>query len=179
MFRTVLLSIIRSTSLYTQQWYMSYRFADSLRAGTGWNSVPSWSCLQAVRYTGMTYIIAVCTVKYSWRWTEELSETNRASFQNKTEKLVHLVGFIIRNARIVSRCTVTWRSNSDTAIVMQYYCLQQQQYHLSDPSYCRYSCPKLFTQQGSEIQSSSPPTCCLITHHIHAFSARIWRLVLF
>jgi len=35
MFRTVPLSIIRSFSLYTQQWYMSYRFADSLRAGLG------------------------------------------------------------------------------------------------------------------------------------------------
>ena len=33
MFRTVPLSIIRSFSLYTQQWYMSYMFADSLRAG--------------------------------------------------------------------------------------------------------------------------------------------------
>ena len=31
MFRTVPLSIVRSFSLYTQQWYMSYRFADSLR----------------------------------------------------------------------------------------------------------------------------------------------------
>ena len=40
MFRTVPLSIIRSFSLYTQQWYMSYRSADSLRAG---------SCSQAVR----------------------------------------------------------------------------------------------------------------------------------
>ena len=29
MFRTVPLSIIRSFSLYTQQWRMSYRFADS------------------------------------------------------------------------------------------------------------------------------------------------------
>jgi len=29
MFRTVSLFIIRSFSLYTQQWYMSYRFADS------------------------------------------------------------------------------------------------------------------------------------------------------
>ena len=37
MFRTVLLSIVRRFSLYTQQWYMSYRFADSLRAGSGWN----------------------------------------------------------------------------------------------------------------------------------------------
>jgi len=35
MFRTVPLSIIRSFSLYTQQWYMSYRFADSLQAGSG------------------------------------------------------------------------------------------------------------------------------------------------
>jgi hypothetical protein len=37
MFRTVSLSIIRSFSLYTQQWYMSYRFADSLQAGSEWN----------------------------------------------------------------------------------------------------------------------------------------------
>ena len=35
MFRTIPLSIIRSFSLYTQQWYMSYRFADSLREGSG------------------------------------------------------------------------------------------------------------------------------------------------
>jgi len=35
MFRTIPLSIIRSFSLYTQQWYTSYRFADSLRAGLG------------------------------------------------------------------------------------------------------------------------------------------------
>jgi len=31
MFRTVPLSIIKSFSLYTQQWHMSYRFADNLR----------------------------------------------------------------------------------------------------------------------------------------------------
>jgi hypothetical protein len=54
--------------------------------------VPSWSC----------------TVKNSWWWTEELSETCRVSFQNKFEKLLHLVGFIIRN---LSRCTVTWTTN--------------------------------------------------------------------
>jgi len=41
MFRTVPLSIIRSFSLYTQQWYMSYRFIDSCRAGSGWNAVLS------------------------------------------------------------------------------------------------------------------------------------------
>jgi hypothetical protein len=45
-FRTVPLYeyIIRSFSLYTQRWYMSYRFVDSFPAGSGWNAVPSWSC---------------------------------------------------------------------------------------------------------------------------------------
>jgi len=52
MFQTVPLSIIRSFSLCTQQWYMSYRFADS------------------------------CHVMFYSK--------------NKCEKLVHLVGFIIR-----------------------------------------------------------------------------------
>jgi len=37
MFRTGPLSIIRSFSLNTQELYMSYRFADSLRAGSGRN----------------------------------------------------------------------------------------------------------------------------------------------
>ena len=57
------------SSLYTQQWYMSHRFAESLRAGSG----------------------------RTWWWTEELSETYRVLFpKNKFEKLVHLVGFITR-----------------------------------------------------------------------------------
>ena len=43
--------------------------------------------------------IAVCTTKNSWWWTEELSETYSLSFQNKFEKLVHLIGFIIRKCR--------------------------------------------------------------------------------
>jgi len=38
----------------------------------------------------MTYTIDVCTVKNSWWWTEELSETCRVLFQNKFEKLVNL-----------------------------------------------------------------------------------------
>ena len=75
MSRTVPPSIIRSFSLHAQQCYMSYRFADSLRAGSGRN------CPKHVEL-------------YS---------------KNKLEKLVHLVGFIIRN---VSRRTVTWTSNS-------------------------------------------------------------------
>jgi hypothetical protein len=39
MFRAVPLSVIRSYSLYTQQWYISDIFVDSFRAaaGSGWN----------------------------------------------------------------------------------------------------------------------------------------------
>jgi len=96
MFRTVPLSIIRSFSLYKQQWYMSYRFADSLRAGSGWNCSSILILLTSCQQNCMTYTIALCNVKNSWWWAEELSETCRVSFQNKLEKLVHLVGFIIR-----------------------------------------------------------------------------------
>jgi len=59
MFQTVPLSIIRRFSLHTQQWYMSYRFADSLRAGSEWSSVLILlaSCL--------TYTIAVCVCRFA------------------------------------------------------------------------------------------------------------------
>ena len=43
MFRKVPLSVIRSFSLYTHQWYTSYRFADSLRAGSGRKAWPPHS----------------------------------------------------------------------------------------------------------------------------------------
>jgi hypothetical protein len=79
MFQKVPLSIIRSYSLYTQQWHMSYGFVvDSLRAGSVWNILILLleSCLQ----TCMTYTVAECTVNNSWWWTEELSETCRVSF---------------------------------------------------------------------------------------------------
>jgi len=52
--------------------------------------------IASYQQTCMTYTIAVCIVNNSWWWTEELSETRRVSFRNKFEKLVHLVGFIIR-----------------------------------------------------------------------------------
>jgi hypothetical protein len=118
MFRTVPLSIIRKISLNTQQWYMSYRFADSLRAGSGWNyrldalisQIYSWietldvsdsssvhhqeffTVVNVICHTGL--LTAVRTVKNFWWWTEELSKTCRVSFQNKFETLLHLGGFI-------------------------------------------------------------------------------------
>ena len=77
-------------SLYTQQWYTSYRFVDSSRA------VPSWSCSKAV-YKPVWHIplLSVQWINSWWR-TEQLSETCRVSCQNKFVKLVHLVGFIVR-----------------------------------------------------------------------------------
>ena len=79
MFQTVPLSIIRSFSLYTQQWYMSYRFADSLQVGSGWSSI--LILLISCQQTCMTYTIAEFTLKNSWWWTEELSETCTVLFQ--------------------------------------------------------------------------------------------------
>ena len=66
------------------------------------------SCLQ----TCTTYTVAVYAVLDYRLWTEELSETCRVSFQNKFEKLAHLVGCIVRN---LTRCTVTWTSNCHDA----------------------------------------------------------------
>ena len=52
-FRTVPVSIIRSFSLYTQQWYMSYMFADSFWAGSGWKRVT-----EALRFGALTIFMA-------------------------------------------------------------------------------------------------------------------------
>jgi len=66
-------------SLYTRQWYMSYRFADSLRAGA-----------------------------YALQWkTPDDGQRNCPKhvdlhFKNKFEKLVHLVGFIIRKMNVIT-----------------------------------------------------------------------------
>ena len=65
MFRTVSVSIVRSFSLYTQQWYMSYMFADSLRAGSGRNYSSVLILLASCQQTCMIYTIAVFTVKNS------------------------------------------------------------------------------------------------------------------
>ena len=93
MFRTVPLSIIRSSSLYTQQWYMAYRFADSLRAG----SVPSWSCSQAV--SKPVWHIPLLCVQWKTPDNGQRNYPKHVEFhsKNKFEKLMHLVGFIIRN----------------------------------------------------------------------------------
>ena len=89
MFRTIPLSIIRSSSVYTQQWYMSYRFVDSLLAESG-------SCSQAVNKP--VWHIPLLFVQ--WK-TPDYGQRNcpkHVEFysKNKFEELVYIVGFIIR-----------------------------------------------------------------------------------
>ena len=98
MFRTVPLSIIRSFSLYTKQWHMSYRFADSLRAGSGRGRFRPDPARKL-------YDIYHCCV-----YSEKLMVVDRGTVQNmqfysknKFEKLVHLVGFITR-IKILNLC---------------------------------------------------------------------------
>jgi len=105
MFRTVPLSIIRSFSLYTQQWYMSYRFADSVRAGSGRKFRPDPAC----KLSANLYDIHHCCV-YSEKllMMDRGTERNHVEFysKNKFEKLVHLGGFIIgiyHDARLPER----------------------------------------------------------------------------
>ena len=58
--------------------------------------VPSWSCSKAVYKP--VWRIPVPSVQWinSWWWAVELPETCRVSCQNKFEKLVYLVGLIIK-----------------------------------------------------------------------------------
>jgi len=105
MFRTVSLSIISSFSLYAQQWYMSYRLADSL-----------WTNQYAI------YHCCMHSEKTADDGQRNCPKHVQFHSKNKFEKLVHLVGFVIRiyhDAR--SRCTVPWTSIS--SIYFKFYVL--------------------------------------------------------
>ena len=104
MFRTFPLSIIRSFSLYTQQWYMSH-------------NKPVW-------HIPLLYV--------QWKTPDDGQRKCRKHVEfyskNKFEKLVHLVGFIIRiyhDARSpehqVSCCVrerCEWGSARDMTIIL-------------------------------------------------------------
>ena len=96
---------------------------------------PSWSCSQAVSKTCMTYTIAVCTVKNSWWWTEELSETCIEFYsKNIFEKLVHLVGFIIR---IYHDARLPERQIKQVTFVCKYLVFTER-----GKCYCIFACKK-------------------------------------
>jgi len=117
-FRQFHCPIIKSLSLYKQQWYMSYSITDSLRAGSG-------SCSQAVSKP-VWHIPLLCV---QWKTPNDglrnCPKHVEFQFKNKFEKLVRQVGFIIRN---LSRCTVTWTSNSSNLYVHKYKCLITNHY---------------------------------------------------
>jgi hypothetical protein len=106
MFRTVPPSIIRSFSLYTQQWYMSYRFADSLRAGSGWN--------------------ALISLIYSWNETLHVSDSSS----------VHHQEFFTVHTTMVHVIQVCWqlagRIRMELLISQIYSC--NETLHVSDSS---------------------------------------------
>jgi hypothetical protein len=60
--------------------------------------------LASCQQTCMTYTIVVCTEKTPDDGQRNCPKHVEFHSENKFEKLVHLVGFIIRN---LSRCTVT------------------------------------------------------------------------
>jgi hypothetical protein len=92
--------------IYTLILLLTYFYISCKQVQDGMQFHPDPACKLSTTY--ITYTIHLCTVKKFWWWTEELSKTCSVSFQNKFEKLVHLVGFIIRN---LSQCKVTWTSN--------------------------------------------------------------------
>jgi hypothetical protein len=82
MFQTVPLSIIRSYSLYTQQWYV----------------VPSWSCCCSKAVYKPVWHIPLLSVQWITPDDGQRNCLKHVDFysKSKSEKSVHLVGFIIR-----------------------------------------------------------------------------------
>jgi hypothetical protein len=114
MFPIVPLSIVRSSSLYTQQWYMSHSFADSLQAGSEFHPDPAcelWSPYPA------------CML---WK-TPDNGQRNcpkhiKFDSKNKFEKLVHLVGFniqIYHDARLHERQIKLYGRSKDRTLSVE------------------------------------------------------------
>ena len=117
--------------------------------------------------TCMTYNIVVCTVKNSWWWTEELSETCRVLFQNTLEKLVYLVGFIISNYWLLL-IPIT-RPHVSTGILAIFTPVQytkqklQQQFHFIVRSRCECF-----------VQNMANPPCDIKLLHQKTDKPSVW-----
>ena len=124
MFRTVPLSIIRNVSLYTQQWYTSHKFVDSLRAGSGRNCCFVLILLYDIYHR--------CVYSEKLLMMDRRTVRNVQSFipKNKFEKLVHIVDFIIgiyRDAR-PPESQITYFVQ-DNQIQQTTVCCQQESRH--------------------------------------------------
>ena len=101
MFQTVALSIIRSFSLYTQQRYMLYKFADSLEQDQDRTSsvlILSQAVSKPVWYTPLLCV--------QWNTPDDGRRNcpKHVEFysKDKFEKLAHPVGFIIRTIKVTN-----------------------------------------------------------------------------
>ena len=113
--------------------------------------VPSWSCLQAVSKP-VWHIPLLCV---QWKTPDDgqrnFSKHVEFHSKNKFEKLVHLVGFIIRN---LTRCMVTWTPNTEYNFC--FYLLQSSEHNT--PTYLNiYS----EWEPSSEINLDSVAQNCL------------------
>jgi len=137
MFRTVPLSIIRNFSTYTQQWYMSYRFADSLQLDAliseihFWNKTtcfgqflcPSSGIFHCTHSNRICHTGLLCV---QWKPPDDGQRNcpKHVEFysKNKFEKLVHLVGFIIRiyhDTRSPYRQTAVFLNTTQHSVVLR------------------------------------------------------------
>jgi hypothetical protein len=109
-------------------------------------TVPSWSCSKAV-YKPPRHI-PLLKVQWinSWWWTDELSETCRVSCQNKFVKLVHLVGFIIKEICYDAR------SNEHKKSINMLTRVWSCNFIFNIPTKCTYTVKQMYYCQHS-------PTC--------------------
>jgi nuclear pore complex protein Nup62 len=76
-----------------------YNKTNSFRAGSGCNCSFILILLESCLQTCTTYTIAECTVNNSCDGQRNSPKNVEFHFQNKFEKLMHLVGFIVRKKR--------------------------------------------------------------------------------
>jgi hypothetical protein len=114
MFRTVPLSIIRSSSLYIQE---SYVIQVCWQLASRTRMFPPWSYSQAV--SKLAWHIRLQCLQWKTSDDGQRNCPKHVDFHSKSkfEKLVHLVGLIIRN---LTRCTVTWTSNQRKIFVIDF-----------------------------------------------------------
>ena len=106
----------------------------------------------------MVYVIQVCwhipLLCVQWKTPSDVQRNcpKRVDFysKNKFEKLVHLVGFIIR----ISRCTITWASNSIWIFVLCYifFVTYDISLYLSSLSWVSRASPGRIYWQANAVQ---------------------------
>jgi len=158
MFLAIPLSIIRSFSLYTQKWYMSYRFADSLRAGSGRNCSSIPILLARCQQTCMTYIIAVCTVQKLLMMDRETVWNMQSFIPKKIWEISAYSWFYYKN---LSRCKVTWTSDLLTELCIYFVTWDQTVFKVFFRVQC-YTCAQ-FSFPAVRLKINSPVETCNIS----------------